>query len=383
LLMPVEAQAVPDSIVPSLSPASSVRVAEVRTYRLKEAIFVQIVSDVGTSGWCEVSPTHLHVVETIIHTALKRHIIGRSVWDAEPAWDEMFFANRDLGSSGGLTSAIAGIDIALWDLKGKLTGLPVYRLLGGKYRTRLRAVGSVGMSSTPDDAARQAARLVERGFTAIRLRMQTREQAINPHPDPTFVCAQAISQAIGSQIEFYLDLDQGYTAVRAIELGKRLRGELGVNYLEEPVSTLHLRDLAQVSEALDLPIIAGRNECTRWQHRDLIDIGNVGVLSMDVVKCGLTEAKKIAALGQACSKPILPANTSPAFSAAAALHLVASISNAAPFVQFMVGDQSRSLSSLMRSQIEFKDGFLSVPQTPGLGLEVDEAALRRSGDSKP
>jgi L-alanine-DL-glutamate epimerase-like enolase superfamily enzyme len=376
--MPVGAQAVPDSIVTSLSPASSVRVTDVRTYKLKESIFMQIVSDAGTSGWGEANPTNLHVVETIIHTVLKRQIIGRSVWDAEPAWDAMFFASRDLGSSGGLTSAIAGIDIALWDLKGKLTGLPIYRLLGGKYRTRLRAVGSVEMSSTPDDAARRAASLVERGFTAIRLRMQTGEQAIDPHPDPTFVYAQAIRQAIGKEIEFYIDLDNGYTAARAIELGKRLRGELGINYLEEPVSTLHLRELAQVSEALDLPIIAGRNECTRWQHRDLIDIGNVGILSLDVVKCGLTEAKKIAALGQACSKPILSANTRPIFGTAAALHLMASISNAGSFVECVDVDQFRDLLGVMRNHVEFEDGFLLVPQKPGLGLEVDEAAIKRA-----
>jgi L-alanine-DL-glutamate epimerase-like enolase superfamily enzyme len=372
------AQAVPDAATPLLSPASKVTVTDVRTYRLKDALFVQIISDAGVSGWSEAGSNNPRVVETIIQTTLKQHVIGRSVWDAEPVWDEMFFVNRDLGPAGGLTSAIAGIDIALWDLKGRLTGLPVYRLLGGKYRTRIRAVGNVGMSKTPDDAARQAARLVERGFTAVKLRVQIDERNINPHPDPVFVYAQAIKRAVGDQIEFCVDLDNGYTAARAIELGKRLRSELGVNYLEQPVSTLHLRELAQVSEALDLPIIAGQNECTRWHHRDLMDIGNVGILALDVGQCGLTEAKKIAALAQACSKPILPHTARTPLSTAAALHLMASISNAGPFVEYMEANQFGDLAGLVQGHVKFEDGFLTVPPKPGLGLEVDEPAITRA-----
>jgi len=378
-LLSATAGATSDPVAPSLSPASKVKVADVRTYKLKDAIFVQVISDTGISGWGEAGPSNPHVLETIIHTALKRHIIGRAIWDAEPIWDEMFFSNEDLGSSRALTSAIAAMDCALWDMKGKATGLPVYKLLGGKYRTRIRAGGSVVMNLTPHEIAREAASLVEQGFTVIKLQVQVRERNTHPRHDPTIVYAQAIRRAIGERIEFYVDLNNGYTAARAIEIGKRLHGELGVNYLEEPVSTLNLRELAQVSDALDMPIIAGRNESTRWQYRDLIDIGHVGILHVEVTTCGgLTEAKKIAALGQACSKPIIPQSTGLTFNTAVGLHFMASISNAGPFIQCVDGHQLCSLLGMIRSPIEFKDGFLMVPQTPGLGLDVDETTLTRA-----
>lgn len=354
-----------------------------RTFKLKDALFLQIVADNGVTGWGEASPNNRHVVETFIHTGLKKHVIGRSVWDAEPIWDDMFFDNHDLGPSGALPYAIAGVDIALWDLRGKLTGLPVCRLLGADYRNKVRAYGSFGVSGgskmTPEQAARQAAKFVERGFSAVKLRMQIRERNINPWPDPTFSYAKAVRQTIGDKVDFWVDINNGYTAARAIEVGKRLRGELGIIYFEEPVSTQNLHELAQVSEALDIPVIAGEKEYTRWQHRDLIEQGKVGILNPDVTKCGgLTEAKKIAALAQACSKPIIAHNTKPTFSTAVALHFMASISNAGPFIEFIDVDEFKDLLILMRTNVDFRDGSLHVPQGPGLGIDVDETAVKRA-----
>jgi L-alanine-DL-glutamate epimerase-like enolase superfamily enzyme len=375
------ADAGPDA--PPLAAASGVRVRDVRTYKLRGAIFVEVVADNGVSGWAESSPNNRHVVETFIHTGLKEHVVGRGVWDAEPVWDDMFFANHDLGPSGALPYSIAGVDLALWDLRGKLAGLPVYKLLGGEYRRRFRAYGSFGVNGgrrmTPDEAARQAAKFVERGFRAVKLRMQIRERNIDPVPDPTLPYARAVRKAVGDKTEFWVDLNNGYTASRAVELGRRLREELNVLYLEEPVSTQNLRELAQVVEALDFPVVAGEKEYTRWQHRDLIEQGQVGVLNPDVTKCGgLTEAKKIAALAQACSRRIMPHNTKPTFSTAAALHFAASISNAAPHVEFVDTDEFADLLAVMKSHVEFRDGDLLVPERPGLGLEVDEAAVRRA-----
>jgi L-alanine-DL-glutamate epimerase-like enolase superfamily enzyme len=368
-----------------LNSASRVKVAKVQTYKLKDAIFVEVIADNGLSGWGESSPNNRHVIEAFIHTGLKEHVIGRNVWDAEPMWDDMFFANHDLGPGGALTYAIAGVDVALWDLRGKLVQQPVFRLLGGQYRDRVRAYGSFGLGLggakplTIDEAVRVAVKLVERGFTAIKPRSQFRERRINPWPDPTFDYLKAMRRAVGDKIELFVCLNNSYTAARAIELGKRLRGELGVNYIEEPVSAHNLHELAQVCEALPFPIIAGETEYQRWRMRELMEVGKVGILNPDVVKCGgLTEAKKIAALAQACSRPIKPHNTRPTFSTAAALHFMASISNAAPLVEFPDLDKFRDQLGLMRSAIEFKDGHLLVPQEPGLGIEVDVEAVKRA-----
>lgn len=369
----------------AIAPASRVKVAEVRTFKLKDALFVQVVADNGQTGWGEASPNNRHVAETFIHQGLKQHVAGRNVWDAEPIWDDMFYANHDLGPGGVLTYAIAGIDIALWDLRGKLTHQPVYRLLGGKYRDKVRAYGSFGLNLggkaplTMDEAAKTAAKFVERGFTAVKARTQFRERNINPWPDPTFDYFRAMRQAVGDKVELLACLNSSYTAARVIELGKRLHGELGVSYIEEAVSTHNLHELAQVCEALPFPVVAGETEYHRWRMRDLMDVGKVGMLNPDVAKCGgLTEAKKIAALAQACSRTIKPHNTRPNFSTAAALHFMASISNAASLVEFPDTDKFRDQMNLMRSQVEFKDGYLLVPQKSGLGIEPDEAAVKRA-----
>lgn len=369
----------------SLNSASRVKITDVRTYKLKDALFVQIITDNGQTGWGEASPNNRHVVETFIHHGLKEHVIGRNVWDAEPLWDDMFFANHDLGPDGVLAYAIAGIDVALWDLRGKLVNQPVYVLLGGKYRDKVRAYGSFGLGLGTNkplskaEAAQTAAKFVERGFTAVKARTQFRERHINPWPDPTFDYFKAIRQAIGDKVELLACLNASYTAARAIELGKRLHGELGINYLEEAVSTHNLHELAQVCAALPCPVIAGETEYHRWRMRDLIEIGHVGMLNPDVIKCGgLTEVKKIAALAQACSRPLKLHNTRPTLSTAAALHLLASISNAGPFVEYPDLDKFRAQLALVKSDVVLKDGYLHVPQQPGLGVAVDAEAVKHA-----
>jgi L-alanine-DL-glutamate epimerase-like enolase superfamily enzyme len=361
---------------------SKARVTGVETFRLKNAILLKVAADYGLTGWGEASPNNTHLVETFVRTGLRQHVIGRNIWDAEPIWDDMFFDNHDLGPQGVLTYAMAGIDCALWDLRGKTAGMPVHRLLGGAYRNRIKAYGSFGvdggLKATPAQAAAKAVKFVERGFGAVKLRMQIRERNINPQPDPTLAYARAVRKAVGGKIELIVDINNGYTAARAIEIGRQLSGELGVRYFEEPVSTQNLHELAQVSEALDIAVIAGEKEYTRWQHRALIEQGQVDILNPDVTKCGgITEAKKIAALAQAAEKPVVPHNTRPTLSTAAALHFAASISNAGPFVEFADVDEFAGLMGAMKSNVEFKDGYLMVPQQPGLGIEPDEAAIRR------
>jgi L-alanine-DL-glutamate epimerase-like enolase superfamily enzyme len=373
--------------VPALNAASRVKITSVETFKLKDALFVKVTADNGETGWGEASPNNRHVVETFIHHGLKEHVIGRNVWDAEPMWDDMFYANHDLGPDGVLQYAIAGIDVALWDLRGKLVKQPVHLLLGGQYRDKVRAYGSFGLNLgsktykplTKEQAAATAAKFVERGFTAVKARTQYRERNTNPWPDLTFDYFKAMRQAVGDKVELLACLNSCYTAARGIEMCKRLHGELGINYVEEVVSTHNLHELAQVSEALPFAVIAGETEYHRWRMRDLIDIGKVGMLNPDVVKCGgITEVKKIAALAQACSKPLKLHNTRPLFSTAAALHLLASISNAGPFVEYPDTDKFKDQLALAQTGVEFKDGFLLVPQRPGLGVTVDEAAVKRA-----
>jgi L-alanine-DL-glutamate epimerase-like enolase superfamily enzyme len=367
----------------SAAPPAKLAIERIETFVVKGACFVKVTANNGAFGWGEADADNAPLMAAFIHNGLKEKAIGQDPWDGEKIWDSMFFANHDQGPGGALANAIAGIDIALWDLKGRMLGLPVYQLLGGMYRNRIRVYGSFGVrggrSMTADQAAAQAAKFVKQGFTAVKLRMQIRENNQNPDPDPTLVYARAVRKAIGPDIDFLVDINNGYTVSRGVEVGKRLREELNVMFLEEPCSDqVHSETAAAVKE-LDIPIIAGEKEYTRWQLRELITMGNPDFLNPDTIKAGgLSEMKKIAAIAQAYGKPIICHNTRPTLGTAASLNFIASIPNCGPLMEFVDVDNFRDLLGMMKNNARFDAGYLYVPEGPGLGIEVDEAKVRQA-----
>ncbi|MFN0107912.1 MAG: mandelate racemase/muconate lactonizing enzyme family protein [Blastocatellia bacterium] len=367
----------------AVAPTSDLTIKSVETFVVEGACFVKITASNGVAGWGEADADNAPLMAAFIHNGLKQRVLGESVWDNERLWDSMFYKNHDQGPGGALANSIAGIDIALWDLKGKLLGLPVYQLLGGMYRDRIRVYGSFGVgfgrSMTVAQAAAQAKKFVERGFTAVKLRMQIRQNNQNPEPDPTFEYARAVRKAIGPDTDFLIDINNGYSAARAIETARKLKQEFNIWFLEEPVSDQTHAETAEVAKAIDTPIIAGEKEYTRWQIRELIVYGQPDYLNPDTIKAGgLTEMKKIAAIAQAYGKPIICHNTRPTLGTAASLHFVASIPNCAPLMEFVDVDKFEFLMGLMKNSVRFEKGYLFVPQGVGLGMEVDEDKVRRA-----
>ncbi len=360
---------------------NGIKIKSVETFVVEGACFVKVTATSGIAGWGEADADNAALMAAFINNGLKQEVIGESVWDSERNWDRMFYKNHDQGPGGALANAIAGIDIALWDLKGRVLGLPVYQLLGGMYRDRIRAYGSFGVSfgrsMTAPQAAEQAAKFVRQGFTAVKLRMQIRQSRQDPWPDPTMEYARAVRRSIGPDVDFWVDINNGYSAARAIEMHKRLKEEFNVIFYEEPVSDQTHTETAAVVRAVDTPVIQGEKEYTRWQERELIIYGNPDYLNPDPIKAGgLTEMKKIAAIAQAYGKPIICHNTRPTLSTAAALHFVSSIPNCGPLLEYVDLDRFEFLLGLIKSRVKFENGFLFVPQGAGLGVEVDEAKVR-------
>lgn len=358
-------------------------IQQVDTFVVKGACLVKLTASNGVVGWGEADADNPPLMAAFIHNGIKQKALGQNPWDSEKIWDSMFFGNHDQGPGGALANAIAGIDIALWDLKGRLLGLPVYQLLGGLYRNRIRVYGSFGVrggrAMTAEQAAAQAAKFVRRGFTAVKLRMQIRENNQNPEPDPTMTYARAVRAAIGPDVELLVDINNGYTAARGVEMGQRLRQELNVLFLEEPCSDQVHSETAAAVKALDMPVIAGEKEYTRWQIRELITMGNPDILNPDTIKAGgISEMKKIAAIAQAYGKPIICHNTRPTLGTAASLNFIASIPNCGPLMEFVDVDNFQELMGLMKNNVRFEAGYLYVPEGPGLGIEVDEAKVRQA-----
>lgn len=371
--------ALPDSTSSLEEVERGILITGLKTFILPRAILVRIDTNAGISGWGESSPNNTHLIRTFIETGMKELILGKSPFDVEPIWDDLFWQNHDLGPAGALPYAIAGIDLALWDLKGKILKQPVYNLLGGCYRKEFMAYGGFGVygGTVPVKVAvEKALRLAERGFTVIKLRMQIREYNLNPDPDFTLDYYSAVRKALPDDVELFVDPNEGYTAARAIQIGRELQN-MGMKYYESPCPLENHADTKAVTEALDIPVLAGEKCYTRWQFRDLILQANPDVIQPDLIKAGgITEVKKIAALGQTFFKDIAPHNTKPTLGTAAALHLLAGISNFGPFIEFIETELYQPVLSVFENHIEFKDGKLILPEGEGLGLVVNEKKLK-------
>jgi L-alanine-DL-glutamate epimerase-like enolase superfamily enzyme len=358
------------------------KVADVEAFAVDGAVFVKVTADDGSAGWGEAGHSGESLVADLVRRVLKPLAIGQDVFSAEPVWSRMYFEADELGPGGIASQGLAGVDCALWDLRGKLLGVPVWALLGGKFRDRVPLYGSFSRDKapTPEKAAEKAAELVEQGFRAIKVRLAIREENQDPADDPARPLITAVRRAVGDDIALYVDANNGYSPSRAIEVGRMLHEELGVSVFEEPVAMHHYASLAQVADALPMAIAAGEHEYTRWQFRDLILLGKADVLNPDVSKlAGLTEAKKVAALAEAFDRPIVVHNARPTLLTAAHLHFVASCHSATRPQEHPGAGRLEHLWEFFENRlVPNPDGTIDVPNSPGLGLVVNEPRLREA-----
>ena len=315
--------------------------------------------------------------------------MGRDPFDSEAIWHEAYLKGIEAGIGGIHPGALAGIDNALWDLKGKLLNMPVYKLLGGNGMKRIQVYGSYGRFrdgryDSPAEMASRAAGFVDEGYKAIKARMQVRQENVNPYPDDIFEVVREIRKAIGEDIVLYIDFNNGYTPAEATLLGKRLYEHFNIAALEEPVFQQDYQGLKQVVEDLEIPVMAGEHEYNKWMMRDLITIANVDIINADVIKCGgITECRKTAAIAHAFGKQIMVHNAKPTLATAASLNLLHSIPNGANFQEY-AGKRLpgyAQLYELFDNYFEFSDGYLHLTGEPGMGLVVNEKAMDRIGET--
>ncbi|MGL6289836.1 MAG: mandelate racemase/muconate lactonizing enzyme family protein [Silanimonas sp.] len=360
------------------------KIAEIRAYAVPKAVFVQVVSDDGTSGWGEAGHEGGADSARLVNGRFDSLLEGTDVFNAEAAWDRVYFEADELGPSGLAAYAMSGIDNALWDLRGKLLGVPVWRLIGGKYRDDVELYGSFSRDNgeggflTPAQCAARAESLVELGFKTIKVRMAIREERRDPADDPMLPCMRAIRRAVGDGIALYADPNEGYSVARAIRVGRQLEDEIGIAVYESPVAAFNLDGLGQVVDALDVEVASGELLATRWQFRDLITRGRVDVINPDLaVLGGITEGKKIAALAEAFDRGIAVHNARPTLLTAAHLHYLASCRTADRPQEHPGPERLKELWRFFAAPLPWSGGRMAIPDGPGIGLEVDEAAVRR------
>ncbi|MEM1136607.1 MAG: mandelate racemase/muconate lactonizing enzyme family protein [Bacteroidota bacterium] len=346
----------------------------------EKALFVRIEASGGTIGWGECSPIGIKVIQTFVNSLLKKHLIGKDPFDTEKLWEEMFWTNHDLGAGGALTYAIAGVDCALWDIKGKILGVPLYKLIGGKFRDRVKAYGGFGIgggSVSVDQAVKRAVKLAELGFKIVKIRAQIREKNLNPANDPSIKYYKAIRKELPDDVEVFLDPNEGYTGYRAIQVGKELQN-LGMKYYESPCPNEDMSDTAKVVDAMDIPVMAGEKCYNRWMFRDLITEGNPDIINPDFIKSGgITEGLKICSLAQVFHKEVVPHNTKPMLGSAATIHILSAIPNCGPMVEYIEVDLYKNVCAVFDKGIEFVDGNMLLPEDSGLGMVINEKLAKK------
>lgn len=371
-------------LFPSLEPnRNQIKVAKVEAFAVRRAIYAKVTATDGTAGWGECGHSGGRLVAEVVNRELDDLIIGMDVFDAEPAWARMFYEIDELGPGGLASQALAGVDCALWDLRGKLLGVPVWKLIGGKFRDTIPLYGSFSRSKgggayrTPLECARYAAELQAEGFRALKIRLAIREENQDPMDDPALPVMREVRTAVGDEMALYVDANNGYSPSRAINIGKQLAEHFNVSLFEEPVAAYQYPSLAKVADALDMPVSGGEHEYTRWAFRDLILHGKVDVLNPDLSKLGgLTEGKKVSTLAEVFDLPISVHNARPTLLTAAHLHYIASCQMAHRYQEHPGKERLKELWQYFDNQFEVVDGNIDVPDTPGLGLVVNEKAVR-------
>jgi galactonate dehydratase len=335
-------------------------------------LFVKVSTDEGLYGWGEGS-LHgaIESVETAIHE-LSASLIGQDPAGVERHWHRMYHAWR-WRSGPTLMTALGALDIALWDLEGKRLGVPVYRLLGGPYRTQLRGYASHWLAgvTTPEQAHAGAQEALRRGFSAFKwspfdaeLLRANEAQAL---ARATELMAAARAGA-GPDVEIFVECAERLSP-RSASLAAQAFAPYRPGWFEEPIPFENAKAMVQLQRKLPVPIATGERLLSRWDARQLLEEGGCQVLQPDLMHAGgITEVKRIAALADMYYIPIAPHNPGGPICMLAAMHLAAAIPN---FYILEQMEEERALrDEICTNPVRYQAGMFQLPTEPGLGTDL-------------
>lgn len=334
--------------------------------------FVEVETDEGLVGLGEASLEWRERAVAAAVDELSRLLVGQDPTLIEHHWQRM---HRHGFWRGGVVfgSAISGIDQALWDLKGKRLGVPVYDLLGGPTRQRVRLYTHIRGTSA-EQAAEHAQSLVARGFTALKMGVPRAASVADERAllRMTLARVEAVRRAIGDDVDLMLDNHGQLPPGDAIELGRAL-STFGLLFFEEPVPPDSPDALAKVAAAhLPLRLATGERLFSKWEYRPVLQQGLVDVAQPDICHAGgFTEVRKIAAMAESAYIRIAPHNPNGPVATMASVHLAAAIPN------FLILEmaQQELREPVQRVGLEIRDGWAQLPTRPGLGIELNDDVI--------
>jgi L-alanine-DL-glutamate epimerase-like enolase superfamily enzyme len=358
-----------------------VRIASIESFGTRDVALVRVRTDDGAEGWGQVAPYNADITAEVLHRQVAPHALGRDPLDVDALVDEI--PEREHKFPGSyLYRALAGLDTALWDLRGKLEGKAVWDLLGGSSRALRAYASSMRRDITPEQEAERLARLYEaHGFDAFKVRIGKecgRDE--DEWPGRTDAVVSRVREALGEDVALLVDANSCYTPSRAIEVGRMLEGH-GVCHFEEPCPYWELDWTREVTEALDLDVTGGEQDWDLGTWRRMVEMRAVDVVQPDVCYLGgLTRALRVAALADAAGLPCTPHSANHSLVLIFTVHLLAAVPNAGPYVELSIEPQADYpwQKGMYQPRPAVVDGMVQVPTGPGWGVEISPEWLSRS-----
>jgi L-alanine-DL-glutamate epimerase-like enolase superfamily enzyme len=339
---------------------------------VSQCVLVRVETDAGIEGWGECqAPIVPEAARDIVDQLLRPMLIGADPDAVNLHWNRMYRSMAGRGQiTGFMLDAMAGIDMALWDIKGKAAGLPVCRLLGGPCREKLPLYVSGLRGPTREARAGMAREFYGQGYAAIKV-------YIGKGPEADLEEIAALRNAVGKDKRLLTDAQWSYTEPQAERVGKVLEN-LGVEWFETPVLPENLTGQARLAAALQIPVTAGESMRTRFEFRPWFEQGALDIAQPDVARCGVTEARRIAEMADAYHIPVaLHLGLSLGVANAATWHVAAALSNF--YIQEIHPPLVDLSNKFFREPLLIENGQAIVPTRPGLGIEVDREALSKAG----
>ena len=337
--------------------------------------FVKVETDEGLTGISEVRMNNrTDALVAYIDGAKRRHVIGSDPFNTEDLYQRLF--RDDYGRAGEIVATgISVIEIACWDIIGKAVNQPVYRLLGGACRDKIKAYanGWYRVERSPEEFHAAAKRVLEKGYRALKfdpfgagyyeLSYEEKWKSVE--------LVEAVRDAVGPDVEILVEMHGRFSPYMAIEISAELE-KFQPSWVEEPVPPDNIAALAKASEKINLPVATGERLHNKYEYRELINLQAADILQPDITQTGgFLETKKIAAMGDMCYMTVAPHNVGGPVSTATALHFAACTTN------FKIQEHFNDFSEAWVKEAatgcpEVIDGYFSLPNGPGLGMELNE-----------
>jgi L-alanine-DL-glutamate epimerase-like enolase superfamily enzyme len=358
------------------------RIARLETFADEFVCFVRVTTDEGAIGWGQTSTYNADITATILHRQVAPWALGADAFDIDALVDRI--EEREHKFPGSYRCrAIAGLDTALWDLRGKLEGKPVVELLGGKPR-RLRAyASSMRRDISPQSEAERFLKLRDRyGFDAFKWRVGAEcGRDVDEWPGRTEAVVPQVARALGPGIAKLVDANSGFSPPRAIEVGRLLEAE-GISHYEEPCPYWRLEQTKLVADALAIDVTGGEQDWDLATWARMIELRVVDIVQPDVMYMGgITRTLRVVCMAAAAGVPCTPHSANLSLVTLCTMHLLGAIPNPGKYLELSIEGEDYypwQQGLFVGDPYRVEDGCVTIPSSPGWGVEIDSRWLERA-----